>query len=181
MFLQMFSTPIFGLCVAMLLMTAGVSSGQVLRRSAAAVFSIDEVLQKHALWLQSNGIEGAKADLRGMSLEGAGLQQTEVLVGRIALNGVDLRQADFRTTKLRNVDFTGANLQDARFDQANLRWAILENADLRRANFTGANLQSVDFKGANLDQVNFVQADLGGADLTGARCLSRQQLAAAIL
>src|SRR3954451_6478898 len=86
----------------------------------SAIFTIADVLQKHALWLSSNGAQGARADLRGMNLEGAEGGRGEVLVGRVVLTRVDLRQADFRGTKLRNVDFTGAKLEDARFDQANL-------------------------------------------------------------
>jgi uncharacterized protein YjbI with pentapeptide repeats len=143
--------------------------------------TLGDVLQQHELWLRTNGTQGAKADLHGMNLEAAEGQTGEVLVGRLVLTGVDLRQADFRGSKLRNVDFTGANLEDARFDQANLRWAVMENAALRRTSFAGANLQSANLKGANLNQVNFTAADLSGADLTGAQCLSKTQLAVAVI
>lgn len=123
---------------------------------------------------------GRKGGSAGSNLEGAEGGRGDVLVGRVVLTGVDLRQADFRAAKLRNVDFTGANLQDVRFEQANLRWAVLANADLGRASFAGANLQSVNLQGANLTQVNFMGADLSGADLTGARCVAKAQLAAAM-
>ena len=154
---------------------------RILQPSPTAIFSITDVLQRHALWLSSNGTEGARADLRGMNLEGAEGGHGEVLVGRVVLAGVDLRQADLRDTKLRDIDFTGANLEDVRFDRSNLRWGVLANAYLRRANFTGANLQSADLKGADLNQVNFTATDLTGADLTGARCLTQMQLATAIV
>jgi uncharacterized protein YjbI with pentapeptide repeats len=140
------------------------------------VFALQDVLQQHSLWLRSNGTEGARADLRGKSLEFAG---SDVLVGSTVLNGVDLRRADFRGAKMRNVDFTGADLQVARFDQANLRWAVLANTDLRFATFISANLQSANLRGANLNLVSFVNADLTGADLTGARCVTIAQLALA--
>ena len=146
-----------------------------------AIFSISDVLQRHALWLSSNGKDGARADLRGMNLEVAGGGYGAVLVGRVVLAGVDLRQADLRETKLRNIDFTGANLEDVRFDRSNLRWGVLANAELRGANFTGANLQSADLKGADLNHVNFTATDLTGADLAGARCVTRMQLAPAIV
>src|SRR3954471_9185102 len=77
---------------------------------APAVFTMSDVLQKHALWLRTNGVQGVKADLRGINLEGARGKRGEVgevLAGRVVLTGVDLRQADFRDAKLRNVDFTG--------------------------------------------------------------------------
>jgi uncharacterized protein YjbI with pentapeptide repeats len=154
---------------------------QLLPSPPSAIFSMADVLEKHALWLRTSGTQGMKADLRGTNLEGAEGGRGEVLVGRVVLTGVDLRQADFRDAKLRNVDFTRANLEDTRFDQANLRWAVLANANLRRASFAGANLQSADLRGADLNQVNFAQADLSGADLIGARCVSRPQLAAAVI
>ena len=96
------------------------SSAQTVR-TPTAIFSISDVLERHALWLSSNGTQGARADLRGMNLEGAEGGHGEVLVGRVVLGGVDLRQADLRETKLRNIDFTGANLEDVRFDGSNLR------------------------------------------------------------
>ena len=154
---------------------------RILQPSPTGIFSITDVLQKHALWLSSNGTKGARADLRGTNLEVAGGGYGAVLVGRVVLAGVDLRQADLRDTKLRDIDFTGANLEDVRFDRSNLRWGVLANAYLRRANFTGANLQSADLKGADLNQVNFTATDLTGADLAGARCVTRMQLAAAIV
>jgi uncharacterized protein YjbI with pentapeptide repeats len=161
------------------------SSAQTVRnripQTPTAIFSINDVLQRRALWLSSNGTDGARADLRGMNLEGADGAHGEVLVGRVVLAGVDLRQADLRDTKLRNIDFTGANLEDVRFDRSNVRWGLLENADLSGANFSGANLQAADLKGADLNHVNFTQADLTGADLTGARCVTQTQLAAAIV
>ena len=161
--------------------SAQTGRNSILQPSPTAIFSISDVLQRHALWLSSNGRDGARADLRGMNLEGAEGGHGEVLVGRFVLAGVDLRQADLRETKLRNIDFTGANLEDVRFDRSNLRWGVLANADLQRANFTGANLQSADLKGADLNQVNFTATDLTGADLAGARCVTRMQLAPAIV
>ncbi len=153
---------------------------QQLLSPPSAVLAMADVLQQHALWLRTNGVQGAKADLRGANLEGVMGQAGQVLVGGVVLKGVDLRQADFSDAKLRNVDFTRANLEDTRFDAANLRWAVLANANLRRASFASANLQSADLKGADLNQVNFTMSDLSGADLTGARCVRRTQLAAAV-
>src|SRR5215471_7163172 len=161
--------------------SAQTGRNSILQPSQTAIFSMSDVLQRHALWLSSNGKDGARADLRGMNLEGAEGGRGEVLVGRVVLAGVDLRQADLRETKLRNIDFTGANLEDVWFERSNLRWGVLANADLQRANFTGANLQSADLKGADLNQVNFIATDLTGADLAGARCVTRMQLAPAII
>lgn len=147
----------------------------------SAIFTMNDVLQQHALWLQTAGRQGARADLRGMNLEGAEGGRGTVLIGRVVLTNVDLRQADFRGAKLRNVDFTDANLENTRFDQANLRWATLANAALGGANFAGANLEAANLRGANLNQANLQEADLRGADLTGARCFSRTQLDSAVI
>ena len=81
-------------------------------------------LENHAKWLESEGKEGMKADLRGADLSGA-----------------DLRAAD-----LRRADLRWANLSGADLCWANLCWANLRKVDLR-----AADLREADLRGANLD------------------------------
>jgi hypothetical protein len=175
------SRSLFIVSVIVLFSSRPIAWTQGVRNAPATTFGMADVLEKHALWLKSNGKEGAKADLRQISLEGDDGGRTSFLIGRTALNGVDLKQADFRSARLRNVDFTSANLQDTRFDGANLRWAILANTDLRRSSFTRANLQAADLRDANLEGTIFDNADLSGADLRGAKCLARTQLLNAVV
>ena len=58
---------------------------------------LDEVLKNHALWLDSDGNVGGRADLRGSNLQGADLHGA-------ALRGADLRGAYLCGSNLRGAD-----------------------------------------------------------------------------
>lgn len=110
-----------------------------------------------------------------------------------ALDGLDLRNADFTKADLRNATLDGtvlafavlrrADLSGASLQQAILVGANLQGASLRSVNATGANFQladvsdadvrGADFSDANLFETRFTRSDLSGAtlanvDLTGA-------------
>lgn len=93
---------------------------------------LNELLKLHQLWLDSNGREGKRLDLRYVDLEGANLRFGY-------LPGVILRGAC-----LVEVDLTGADL----------RGADLEGALLSHANLEGANLEGAKFKDVMLEDVN---------------------------
>ena len=92
-------------------------------------------LEKHNLWLESNGKEGERLVARKENFEGA-----------------DLSNAD-----LRKADFVGAN-----FEFANLRGADLRGAVLVGANFVGADLRKADLRGAKRTFANFIAAETAG-------------------
>ena len=75
-----------------------------------------EILAKHKLWLESDGKDGARADLARANLAGANLA------------GADLARA---------------YLADANLAGADLAGAYLARANLARANLAGANLADV--------------------------------------
>jgi len=77
-----------------------------------------DVIAAHLLWLETSGISGTRADLRG----------------------ANLREADLRGADLRKADLKRANLEGADLREANLREANLREANLRKANLVGANL-----------------------------------------
>ena len=107
---------------------------------------LKEILNQHRLWLDTNGVQGKRANLRGANLEYA-----------------DLKDANLKDANLSGADLTGANLHGAKFSDADLSCASLIDTNLSRANLQGANLTHADLKVANLKDAN-----LGGADLTGA-------------
>jgi len=82
---------------------------------------LKEILKQHRLWIETNGVQGTRADLSGANLKSA------------YITGADLRGASL----------TGANLTDA-----NLRCASLTGANLTGANLTGANLEDTNLTGA---------------------------------
>ena len=118
---------------------------------------LNEILTKHAEWVNSSGAKGVRANFWNAGLSGA-----------------DLRYADLRGACLWNANLWGANLGCANLGGADLRDANLWNADLRGANLSCADLNDADLSsaflgGANLWNANLWCADLGGADLRGAK------------
>jgi uncharacterized protein YjbI with pentapeptide repeats len=110
------------------------------------------ILKDHRLWLESDGKQGKRADLRCAYLWDANLQ------------GANLQGANLRGANLRGADLQGANLQDAYLRSASLRGASLQGANLRGASFQDAYLQGANLRGADLQG-----ADLDGVYLQGAK------------
>ena len=84
---------------------------------------LKRILQQHVLWLETEGAEGERANLRGANLQGANLQD-------VNLQGADLQRANLQDVNLRRAYLLRAYLQDA-----HLRDANLQGADLRDAKF----------------------------------------------
>ncbi len=57
-------------------------------------FNVAAVIEQHQLWISSNGAQGAKANLEGMSLSG------------VSLSGQNLAKANMRGTDLSNADLS---------------------------------------------------------------------------
>ncbi len=64
---------------------------------------------------------------------------------------------------------------------AKVRRTNLSHADLTRANLSHADLTGADLRGANLAGAILMRTILRGADLSGARNLTKQQLAVAVV
>ena len=84
---------------------------------------LERILAEHKRWIETDDMEGSRADLRNADLRYADLW------------GANLRDAD-----LRNADLWGADLRDADLRGANLRYADLWGADLRDADLRDADL-----------------------------------------
>ena len=126
----------------------------------------NDILAKHAEWVNNHGVKGVRAnlwgaDLRGADLEGACLWNADL--GGANLSGADLRDANLRNADLWNADLEGADLEGANLSGTDLRDANLSGANLRNADLEGADLEGADLRDACL-----WNADLGGANLSGA-------------
>lgn len=97
---------------------------------------LNQVIEQHALWLNSDSEEGSRANLEGANLDGA-----------------DLSRANLSRAKL-----IGANLSRANLEGANLEDANLEGANLEGANLIGAKLSYADLSRANLEDANLIGA-----------------------
>ncbi len=104
---------------------------------------LKEILEQHKLWLETNEVQGERANLVNANLNGANLTGAN-------LYGADLRRANLGYANLRGANLQGANLFDARFADADLTGADLSGADLRGANLNGANLNGANLYGVNL-------------------------------
>ena len=116
----------------------------------------NDILAKHAEWVNSHGVKGVRAYLSDADLSGADLK------------GANLRGADLWCASLWNANLEGANLYGADLRGANLESANLSGADLRGANLNDADLTYTDLKSANLWGADLWCADFSGADLRGA-------------
>jgi uncharacterized protein YjbI with pentapeptide repeats len=90
---------------------------------------LHEILEQHQKWVESHGIEGNKADLT-----------------RVNLEGWDLSRKDLRDAQMGGSNLRGANLQGAALNGAILHEADLQDADLSET--TG--LFAEQLAGANL-------------------------------
>ena len=138
---------------------------------------LNEILTKHAEWVNSCGAKGVRAnlwnadlsgaDLRGADLRGACLWNADLWganLGGANLGGADLRDANLWNADLRGANLSGANLRNTNLSDANLRYADLSGAELVCAYLSGADLSGADLGNANLEG-----ADLSGADLCDAK------------
>lgn len=74
---------------------------------------LEEILNKHRLWLSTCGEEGERADLRGADLRGANLRGANLRAARLAsasLADASLADANLRGANLRGADFSGADI-----------------------------------------------------------------------
>jgi hypothetical protein len=127
---------------------------------------LKEILEQHRLWIETNKVQGKRAELSGANLSGANL--TGAYLYGAYLYGADLKDANLTGANLTVANLTvanlsGANLTGAYFHGANLSYAYLCGAYLSGANLSDANLSDANLTGANLTGANLALADLSGA------------------
>ena len=133
---------------------------------------LDDILELHQQWLESDRKSGLRADLSEAKLAGADLQGTNLREAR--LRGVDLRQANLVRANLVRAQFVRASLSNAEIRGADLTDADLKESDLtdtrlHNANLSGAGLEEAVLVNAWLSEAKLFEANLIGANLAGAR------------
>ena len=124
---------------------------------------LKEILDQHRLWIETNGVQGERADLRVANLYAANLEGANLYAANLTganLTGADLEGADLEGADLESARLHGANLNCANLNCANLGGANLEGANLEGANLTRAKLWSASLHGAYLRDANLSGADL---------------------
>ena len=133
---------------------------------------IQKALNAHQRWVESEGGEGKRADLRRFELKGAdlfGFNLKSANLSGASLPDADLSDCDLENACLENADLARASLAWANLRHADLRGACLREADLRWADLRWADLSEADLRGANLSGADLNDAVLNGADLRDAR------------
>jgi uncharacterized protein YjbI with pentapeptide repeats len=137
----------------------------------------------HYTWIETNGTEGRRADLREANLSDVYLPYQVLAQARFwdaNLTRAVLHEADLTKAELTNANLTQAFLYEADLSQAemigtNLTEASLEGANLTRAKLIEANLTEANLHNANLTNAKMWKANLAGANLQGAN-LTRADL-----
>ena len=120
---------------------------------------LNKILERHQLWLETNGVQGERADLRVANLYAANLRGANLHSAYLRdanLTGADLEGADLRGADLRGADLRRANLQGANLNSSSLWVANLTGADLRGANLYGANLYGAILTDAILPDISWI-------------------------
>ena len=138
---------------------------------------LNDILAKHAEWVNSCGANGVRAnlwnadlsgaDLRGADLRGACLWNADL--SGADLGGAHLGGADLRDANLWNADLSGANISCADLNDADLSSAFLGGANLWNANLWCADLRYAILEGANLRHAILEGANLSNTDLKNAK------------
>ena len=105
---------------------------------------------------------------------------TDVVLCKVSLIGMDLRGARLHNADLSEADLSGANLSNAVLSFAGLNKAKFNYAILTRANFTNAWLAQADFSHSEMSDVNLYQASMLFINLSDAN-LTRANLSKANL
>src|SRR5438874_5170782 len=103
---------------------------------------IEEMLEEHRLYLETEYHEGHRANFASADLSGQDF------------SGLNLRGIKMDRAVLRGADFTGAHLQ-----RANLIGTISEAARFNRADLTGARLSGANLVSASLENACLANSD----------------------
>lgn len=91
-------------------------------------YELNQMVKDHEEWINTNGLKGEQLDLEGkelnglrllnVDLEGANFKNTMIKDSSIFAN---LKNADFRGSKIESTEFLGSNLDNIKIDIENLR------------------------------------------------------------
>lgn len=134
------------------------------------------LIAAHAVWLSSNGRNGAKFDKPGANFSYGGFLAADLRFANlpgVCLFNANLRESNFAHASLVKANLKGAsmvnmNLGDAVLAEANLHKAVSPGANFENADLNGAHLQTTNFSSANFTRTQLRGADLRDANLAGA-------------
>ena len=105
----------------------------------------NRILKQHRQWLETDGVEGQRADLEDANLRRAGFELARLYFANLCdadLRGTDLEDANLQNADLRDADLRNANLRNADFRCAKLQGAELDTNIRNCWSFAGAKFAS---------------------------------------
>ena len=126
---------------------------------------LQEILDKHKLWVESEENEGERADLRNVDLS----KNRQIVYGVDANSGLPIVRADFSGINLEKAILEDTNLERAILDDANLTEARLNRTCFNDARFINTQLRDAQLVAAHLTGAALASAGLEGANLSAAR------------
>jgi uncharacterized protein YjbI with pentapeptide repeats len=118
------------------------------KRLASPHLELEDILEQHREWLNSQGESGRRADLSDIHLEEVDLTDANLrkaLLDKVNLRSADLLLADLRGASLLRANLRETNLLGAKLQETNLQGASLEGATgLLAGQFAGAKLFSAE-------------------------------------
>lgn len=136
-------------------------------RNRTSEAELNEILNKHELWIQSNGKDGERAKLSQLNFKSFMRTRLDGKPG----GGVRLQGA-----VLEKIHIEGCNLQGAYFQGANLDYAMIKESVLWHSRIKSAYLRHItinecDMQNAYLQNSNFEGSFLKDIILTSAYCV----------
>ena len=132
------------------------------------------ILEEHKRWVESDGKEDVKADLKFTNLDGTDFLFANLLNANFI--GASLKGANFNIAELRGADLSHANLSGSDLKRADLSGAILSGANLSGANLSGARLRGTDLCWADLRHAKLKEANFEGAEILNTKIAKRADL-----
>ena len=114
------------------------------------IMELQKILADHKRWVESDGKEGERANLRKAILQEADLHE-------VNLQGADLEDAHLSVADLMGTNLRLANLKRADFWMADMKNTILQGAELQGANLSDVtNLTQIQIDSAIIDDATIL-------------------------
>jgi uncharacterized protein YjbI with pentapeptide repeats len=146
---------------------ADLTDAKVSYGTARLAIDVQTALRDHALWVDSDGEEGARADLSDHDLSREDLRH--VYLSGANLKGCNLSGADLSDGTIELIDLANAKLDGTNFRRATMRGANLKGVSAKECILTYADLSPIELTGPDGQKTGQIRkTDLSGADLQGA-------------
>jgi uncharacterized protein YjbI with pentapeptide repeats len=143
---------------------------------------LDYLLERHKLWLEQNGSQGKrldmkKLDFRSYDLRNKNLSKAKLVssnfsglnLDNLNLSGANISKADFSNTTMTEVNFAGINAPNTNFQKSKIKNSNLRIGNFRTANFENAIVIESFLERTILNQAQLLNSDFSNTHLKMAK------------